>query len=372
VKRDAGGGYISLTPDASFISQNFFLACHFKDCIVVVPSIGGNVLSESQQIRAVSMLSGGLDSMLAARVLQEQGIHVEGVTFESPFFGPENAKRAADQLNIALHIVDFTYDIIDVLKKPKHGFGKCMNPCIDCHATMMRRSGELMDTLGFHFIATGEVLDQRPMSQNMGSLATVTSEFEYDGWILRPLSAQLLPITKPEEIGWVDRSALLAIHGKRRKEQMDLAKKYGLNDYPSPAGGCLLTDPGFSRRLSDIRKNGNLDDVRGLHLLRIGRHIRLSSKTKLIVGRNQEDNTFIEDVKSPDDIILVPKDVMGPTCLLPAGSSKRAINKSAAICACYSDIEDGAKATIAVTSGEETSEIVTNPALKEDIKDLLL
>ncbi|OVE73624.1 hypothetical protein BVX94_03380 [bacterium B17] len=318
------------------------------------------------------MLSGGLDSTLAARVLQEQGIHVEGVTFESPFFGVDKAKKAADQLDIALHIVDFTDDIIEVLKSPKHGFGKCMNPCIDCHATMMRRSGELMDMLGFHFIATGEVLDQRPMSQNKKSLDIVTSEFEYDGWILRPLSAKLLPPTKPEEIGWVDRERLLAIHGKRRKEQMDLAASYGIEDYPSPAGGCLLTDPGFSRRLSDLRKNGNLDDVRGLHLLRVGRHVRLTKKTKLIVGRNKEDNAVLEAVSVPDDIMLVPKDVMGPTCLLPGDASKQSVNKSAAICAFYSDADGTEEISVTVSSGDETLEISASPASREDIKEMLI
>lgn len=318
------------------------------------------------------MLSGGLDSMLAVRVLQEQGIHVEGVAFDSPFFGVDKAKRAADQLGIVLHIVDFTQDIIEIIREPKHGFGKCINPCIDCHAAMMRRAGELMDMLGFHFVATGEVLDQRPMSQNRKSLDIVTAEFEYDGWILRPLSARLLALTKPEEIGWVDRSKLLAIRGRQRKEQMELAEKYGIKDYPAPAGGCLLTDPGFTRRLVDLRKYGGIDDVRALHLLRVGRHMRLTKKIKLIVGRNQEDNAVLEAVREVNDIILAPRDVVGPTCLLPAESSQRLINKGAAICGFYSDSAEGQKIIVTVISTEGQNDVVVEPLAKEEVSGLII
>ena len=195
-----------------------------------------------ERICVLSLLSGGLDSRLAVCVLRDQGINVHGVAFDSPFFTLQHAKDAATQLDIHLHVIDFSTEIISLLEKSKHGFGRCMNPCIDCHSIMVRRAGQLMEELGFHFLSTGEVLNERPMSQNMKSLGIVGRESGYGSVLVRPLSAQLLPESDPEKAGWVDRSKLLSLSGRGRKPQMHLAEKYGLRDYPSPAGGCRLTE----------------------------------------------------------------------------------------------------------------------------------
>lgn len=196
-------------------------------------------------IRAVGLLSGGLDSMLAARLLLDQGIEVLGMTFVTPFFGPEKAQRAAEQLGIPLEVMDITVEHFRILKAPRYGYGKGMNPCIDCHALMIRKAGKCVENGRADFVFTGEVLGQRPFSQTKPSLRAVEKESGFAGRVVRPLSALLLPETFPEKEGWLDRSRLLDLRGRSRKRQMALAELYGLRDYPTPAGGCLLTTPFF-------------------------------------------------------------------------------------------------------------------------------
>jgi hypothetical protein len=215
-----------------------------------------------RQGRGLCLLSGGLDSQLTICVLRDQGLHVEAVVFASPFFKIEAAKRAAEKLNVALHIVSFTQDILGLVSHPPHGFGGGLNPCIDCHARMIRRAGELMAEKGFDFVATGEVLNQRPMSQNRRSLGIVEQDSALNGRLLRPLSALLLEPTVPELEGVVDRTRLLGLNGRSRKPQMELARQFGLVEYPSPAGGCLLTEKGFCRKLADMKANEGLGDER--------------------------------------------------------------------------------------------------------------
>ena len=195
--------------------------------------------------RGLCLLSGGLDSQLSICVLRDQGLHVEAVVFASPFFKIEAAKRASENLKVPLQVVSFTQDILELVNHPPHGFGGGLNPCIDCHALMIRRAGELMVEKGFDFVATGEVLNQRPMSQNRRSLGIVEADSALNGRLLRPLSALLLEPTVPELEGKVDRTRLLGLNGRTRKPQMELAKKFGLVEYPSPAGGCLLTEKGI-------------------------------------------------------------------------------------------------------------------------------
>jgi tRNA-uridine 2-sulfurtransferase len=206
----------------------------------------------NKKVRALGLCSGGLDSMLSALVLQRQGIHVEWITFETPFFSSEKARQAAVQTGIALHVEDITNEYLEMLKQPPAGYGKNMNPCMDCHALMFRKAGQLMQVKGFDFLFSGEVVGQRPMSQTASSLRYVEKHSGHDGKILRPLSAMRLPETSMELEGMVDRSRLLDLFGRARKPQMELAIQFGLTSYPSPAGGCLLTDPGYSRRLKDL------------------------------------------------------------------------------------------------------------------------
>lgn len=197
-------------------------------------------------------MSGGLDSQLAVRVLQNAGAEVEGVTFTTPFFGSANAEKAAAALGIRLHIIDFFAEEIALIKNPPHGFGGAMNPCVDCHATMIRRAGELMRELGFDFVATGEVRGQRPMSQNAQALVTVEKMSGLVGRLVRPMSAKLLAPTLPELEGKLDREKLLDISGRSRERQIRLAAEFGIVDYPSPAGGCKLTEEAYGRKLKDL------------------------------------------------------------------------------------------------------------------------
>src|SRR4030042_2624974 len=203
-------------------------------------------------MKALLVFSGGLDSLLAAQVIRAQDIDVLGLFFETPFFSSEKAKQSAAEIHLPLKIVDLTESHLRIVRKPKHGHGGNMNHCIDCHALMLRSAGDLLEKEEASFIISGEVLGQRPMSQNFKALSIVAKESGFNGLILRPLCAQHLPVTVPEERGWVKREELLSLSGRSRKPQMELAGKLNIRHYPSPAGGCLLTDPVFSRRLRDL------------------------------------------------------------------------------------------------------------------------
>lgn len=245
------------------------------------------------KIKAVALFSGGLDSILAIKIIQAQGIEVIGVNFKSPFFGLDKALVIAKDLNVNLEVIDITEELLKILKEPKHGFGKNMNPCIDCHALMFKKAGEYMTKIGAFFILSGEVLGERPMSQNRSSLSIIERESGFEGRILRPLSALLLPETIPEKEGLVERNKLLDISGRSRKRQIELAANMGIENYPSPAGGCKLTEPAFSKRLKDLftQEKYSLEEI---ELLKLGRHFRLGRDVKLVVGRNKNENEKIQ------------------------------------------------------------------------------
>ncbi len=263
-------------------------------------------------------MSGGLDSQLAVCVLRDAGAEMEGICFETPFFGADKARAAAERLGMKLHVVDFTADEIALVKNPPHGFGGAMNPCIDCHATMIRRAGELMSRMGFDFVSTGEVLNQRPMSQNRQSLEVVENASGLKGRLVRPLSAKLLEPTIPEIEGKLDRERLLALSGRRRDPQIELAAHYGLVDYPSPAGGCKLTEEGYARKLRDLMENEGLDDIGLVKLLVKGRRFRLAGGSSVILGRDANENEELAAFRSGTDVLIVPTSIGGPTALLPS------------------------------------------------------
>ena len=267
--------------------------------------------------RGLSLISGGLDSQLAVKVLQDAGAYMEGITFSTPFFSPNAARKAAANLGVKLHVVDFTDDEIALIENPPHGFGGAMNPCIDCHARMIARAGELMASLGFDFVATGEVLNQRPMSQTRQSLGVVAKCSGLVGRLVRPLSAQLLDPTIPEQEGKIDRSRLLGLSGRQRLAQMELAKKFGLTDFPSPAGGCKLTEKGFGRRLRDLMEHEGLKDRRLVELLNHARRFRLPDGTGVILGRDVRDNALLKSSAVSSDALVAPVSVPGPTALVP-------------------------------------------------------
>lgn len=267
-------------------------------------------------------MSGGLDSQLAIKLLQRAGAEVDAVCFSSPFFDVSAARRTAGALGVVLRTVDFTDDIVSLLKSPPHGFGGAMNPCIDCHALMIRRAGELMERLGYDFVATGEVQGQRPMSQNRQALGVVEKCSGLKGRLVRPLSAKLLEPTIPEMEGKLDREALMDISGRGRERQIALASEFGIVDYPSPAGGCRLTEEGFSRKLKDLMDHEGLDDRVLVELLVRARRFRLPDGTGVILGRDRDDNAKLREIKDSgksgfDFTLLAPVNVPGPTALIP-------------------------------------------------------
>ena len=266
--------------------------------------------------KALALTSGGLDSILAAKLIAEQGIEVLCVCFESAFFGSANAVRMTKQLDLPLKIVDFTEEHLEMVKCPKHGYGKNMNPCIDCHAMMMRYAGRMLEEEQADFIISGEVLDQRPMSQNRKSLETVKKESGFEDKILRPLSAKNLPPTQMELDGLVDRERLLDFHGKNRKPQMALAKEWGIVDYPTPAGGCLLTEEQFSMKLEDLLNHSPQADAEDVRLLRIGRHFRLGPSLKAVSSRTKEEYEALMKSVKPNDWVLHTADFGGSTVVL--------------------------------------------------------
>ena len=280
----------------------------------------------------LSLVSGGLDSQLAIRVLQRAGAHVEAVTFSSPFFDSAKAEAAAKALGVKLHIVDFLEDVMSLVENPPHGFGGAMNPCIDCHALMIRRAGELMHKLGFDFVSTGEVRGQRPMSQNAQSLLTVEKASGLKGRLVRPLSAKLLEPTIPEIEGKLDREKLLNISGRSRERQIALAAEFGITDYPSPAVGCKLTEDAYGRKLRDLMDHegvrtspGGPVDREMVELLKVGRRFRLPDGSGVILGRDAEENALLRRscAGRPGHCTIEPPDeVAGPTALVPRAMSE--------------------------------------------------
>jgi tRNA U34 2-thiouridine synthase MnmA/TrmU len=273
-----------------------------------------------KKARALGLCSGGLDSTLAGLVLRDQGIDVEWITFETPFFTAAKARKASEKTGIPLTVKSIYPHYASMLKNPPAGYGKQMNPCMDCHALMFKLAGEMMNEKNFDFLFSGEVLGQRPMSQTRSSLQYVEKHSGFKGYILRPLSAKNLPETIPEKKGLVDRERLLDFAGRGRKPQIALAKKLNLTDYPAPAGGCLLTDVGYSKRLKDLFAHQDECTEEELHLLKYGRHFRLNPDTKLIVGRTQKDNESILKYHNPQtDTVIDVKDHPSPIALVPRG-----------------------------------------------------
>lgn len=325
-------------------------------------------MGDKRKVRAIVLLSGGLDSLLAVKVLQEQGIEVVGLTFESPFFGPKNARRGAEQLGIELIVKDISEEELALVKNPPHGYGKQMNPCIDCHAQMFRKAGEMLSE-GYDFVATGEVLGERPMSQNLNSLKVVARASGYPDLLLRPLSAKRLEPTKPEREGLVDRERLLDLEGRSRKPQLALAKKYGIRSYVQPAGGCLLTDPQYSRRLKELLKfdpDASVDDAR---LLNMGRHFRSCSGAKIVVGRDKGDNERIRGFAKDDDVVVVSDITPGPTALVRGSGGASDVELAARIVASFADHE-GHEVDMELVAGEKKTRIKARPSPREEFKVL--
>lgn len=296
-------------------------------------------------MKAICLFSGGLDSILAAKLIRGLGIELIALNAVSPFclcsrpsvsgcvYG---ANKAAKDLGLKLIRVNVSSELLEILKKPKHGYGSNMNPCIDCRILLFKKAKEFMQQEGAQFIITGEVLGQRPMSQKLNTMRLIEKEAGLTGLVLRPLSAKVLEATLPEKEGWISRDKLLAITGRGRREQMDLAKELGINDYPCPSGGCLLTDPGFSLRLKDLLNKGRFD-LNNIELIKIGRHFRLNDTLKLVVGRNEKENARLFDLASENDYLFMPHEIIGPAALGRGNFDNELIRLSGSIISRYCD-----------------------------------
>jgi len=310
-------------------------------------------MQESQKIKAVGLLSGGLDSTLAVKLMIDQNIDVTVLNFYSPFCTctrqgcRHEAKKVAELYDIPIKIIPTGREYIEMIKNPKHGYGRNMNPCIDCRIFMFKKAKKVMSEIGAKFIFTGDVLGQRPMSQHKKALKIIEKEAGLENLVVRPLSSKLLKPTIPEEKEWISREKLLGIQGRRRLPQMELADEYGIKDYPCPAGGCRLTDPQFSKRIKESFENEE-DSMKDIQLLKYGRHFRLDSGAKVIVGRNEEENKVLLRFLNENDVLLEVKNYGSPVVVLKKKQDESDIGKAAEICFRYSDADDFNEAEICI------------------------
>jgi tRNA-uridine 2-sulfurtransferase len=326
---------------------------------------------EEKKPKAVALLSGGLDSNLAVKMMLDQGIDVEAVAIKTPFCDfdcgrgcGQRVREVADELGIKLKTVYFGEEYIRMLKNPKYGYGSGMNPCIDCRGMMYNAAKEHMQKTHADFVITGEVLFQRPMSQNTRALHIIEKESSMEGKVLRPLSAKHLPPTDAEKMGLVKRENMGDIKGRSRKGQLTLAKHFEISDPPNAAGGCLLTDPAFSKRIKDIMDHcDDIPTLNDVELLKVGRHFRLTPVAKLVVGRNKDENEVIKALATEGDIVIEAKDYVGPTCILRCKKYDHALlMRCAAIALRYSDGPRDAKSKVSITIDGIESEVTALPA----------
>jgi len=332
-------------------------------------------------MKAIALLSGGLDSTLAARLILDQGIDLEAINFITLFCTCTSkessclaSQKAVESLRIPLKIFNVSQEFLEVVRHPKHGYGSNLNPCIDCRIFMLRKAKAYMEASGASFIVTGEVLGQRPMSQRRETMRLIEKEAGLEGFILRPLSAKFLPITIPEKEGWVDREKLLNIQGRSRKTQIQLAEQLGIRDYPCPAGGCLLTDPGFSKRLKDLMTHHPEFTLHDVHLLKFGRHFRLSPEVKLIVGRNEEENQKIRTFAQKGDVLLKLSSLPGPLSLLRGNAKPDEIEKAAAITVRYSKGKGKRQVEVSwkIMGEEESHPLFVSSLSEEEIEKYMI
>lgn len=302
-------------------------------------------------MKAIALISGGLDSILAAKFIQKLGIEVMPLHFSIPF--SHNAKKPAcamenmvlKNLGTELRQISLNGEFLEIIKNPEYGFGSNMNPCIDCKILMLKKTKKLMNKWDAKFVITGEVFGQRPMSQNRNALTIIEKKSGLEGFLLRPLSAKLLPPTIPERERWIDRDKLLNISGRGRKPQMELAEGLDIKDYAQPAGGCLLTDPEFAKRLKELIAHSELN-LENIELLKLGRHFRISSDTKLVVGRDKQENEKLLKLVKNGDFIFMPAETTGPTALGRGSFNDELIRVSSNIISRYCDKNGEAQTTI--------------------------
>jgi tRNA-specific 2-thiouridylase len=331
-----------------------------------------------KKAKAIALLSGGLDSTLAILVLLKQDIEVTAITYLTHFgcditdssSCSKDPFPAAERYGFKVKLSHLADKFIDIVKNPKHGHGKNMNPCMDCRILMLREAKQLMELTGADFLVTGEVLGQRPMSQRKDTFPLIDREADVEGLVLRPLSARLLKPTAAEMSGLVNRDMLYGFSGRTRRPQMALAKELGLIEYPAPAGGCLLTDPIYSYRLKELLSHDNDPDMRMINLLQVGRHFRVTDNCKVIIGRNQKENEKITSLTAKDDWILWVENYGSPTTIISGNPDQRTIETAAAMTARYSDAKHLPEVNVTIfceTGGQK--DIVTVKPASDDLLD---
>ena len=329
-------------------------------------------MTEEKKKKVVALLSGGLDSQLAIKMMQEQGFDVSAVAIKTPFCDFDcgrgcgfEIRERADDLDVNLKTVYLCDEYIEMLKHPKHGIGAGFNPCIDCRSMMFDAAKKHMEEIGAEFIISGEVLGQRPMSQHAPALRTIENESDLVGKIVRPLSAALLPETDPEKDGLIKRENLGMIRGRTRRGQLDMAKKYGIENPPNAGGGCLLTEPHFGIKAKDLFSHTKNPTINDIDLLKIGRHFRLDEETKFIVGRNKDENEMIKAIALPGDILLEAKDFVGPVSILRGSNAKQHLKFASSITLRYSDAPNNEQAIVSIKNNDLVEEIASKSAEEE-------
>jgi tRNA-specific 2-thiouridylase len=331
----------------------------------------GSEFEPDSGIKAIALLSGGLDSTLAAAVVERAGVDAIGLHIRTLFdTGRDRARaveEAAKMLAIPLRTLDLSEEHLEIVRHPKHGRGAGMNPCLDCRVFMLKAARRVMEEEeGAQFVVTGEVLGQRPMSQHRAALDLVAKESGLDDRLFRPLSAAFLPDTLPVKEGWIRREDLPEIHGRGRQRQILLAERFSIRDYPQPAGGCLLVEKAYATRLRDAFSHTGRDAMRAedFLLLRCGRHFRLSDTIKVIVGRNERENETLEKYIS-GRVAIRPIDTVGPLTLVEGDPLREELETAAALAARYCDCENGGSLNMRVEQGAEES-VLTVVSLAED------
>jgi tRNA-specific 2-thiouridylase len=303
-----------------------------------------DMVSEGKKPKALGLLSGGLDSSLAVKLILDQGLDVEALNFVSPFClcgkGGCGAVQVAKNLHVPLKTISVGEEYLKIVRKPQFGYGKNMNPCIDCRIFMLKKAKKYANETGASFIFTGEVVGQRPMSQRLHTLGIIEEKARLKGKIVRPLSAKLLPPTEAEKKGLIKRDRFLEIEGRARKTQLMLARELSVTDYSCPSGGCLLTYKEFACKLKDLFDHKNRVFLKDVQLLKIGRHFRYG-ENKIIVGRNEAENNLLSKLKTPSDYCFEAQDTGSPITLLQGPKTRKAIEKAAMLTAYYSDKKQG-------------------------------
>ncbi|MBT0664865.1 hypothetical protein KI809_11190 [Geobacter pelophilus] len=327
--------------------------------------------------KALALLSGGLDSTLAVKVMLEQGIEVEALNFTSPFCTctsknagcKSEAVRVAEEFGIPIKVMNKGLEYLEVVRNPKHGYGKAINPCIDCRIFLLRKAKEYMVESGADFVITGEVLGQRPMSQRRDTLRIIEQESGLEGLLLRPLSAKHFKVTIAETEGWVDRDKLLAIQGRGRKEQMELAEELDVTNYPCPAGGCMLTEVSFAPKVRDIFDHSDELQMRDFRLLKLGRHFRLGARTKLLVGRNDAENTALTTQMLPGEATVRWIEGGSPLGVVMGEVTPEILDTAGKIVLRYTRAESGAPCAVKIERGEEEEFLaITNTFSEPEIE----